>query len=439
MRSPSPATHILYATIVAAFWLATLPFSHTVALRYSLFVSAFLLILLSRQTVFLHGLPLRAAFLAWGIAALLSLLSAPHPLESLRDIKSELLMGFAAFWLLYNLGLKSRNCDLLIVGLCASLLGGGILSIWQFFPSLPQAPGRYYPGNGVWSTWLVLSLPVLLTCTRITLLPKAVRRLVWFCLICLPVWGFLTFNRGFWIALISVALIFAWREGEHYFARRRFVVQLTLALIPIALLLMLQIHNLRLENAASLPLTVHFDQDPRPALWLQSLRLIADGPITGAGFGQGIYKFELTTRLGNSLLWHGHNLFINTALQMGVPGLFALFWILSAAGRKFSFKSQTAPAAHAIIGTGGLALLSALIVKNFTDDFFIEQNALLFWAMVGLGLGIRSRIETGPEQSGCERQESVIRCLRKPTKCWVLKSPEKALLSTLRRAVFIKE
>ncbi len=408
MRPASPATPILYTTVVAAFWLATLPFSHTVALRYTLFILAFVLILHSRQAVFLRGLPMRAAYLAWGIAALLSLLSAPHPLESLRDIKSEILMGFAAFWLFYNLGLKSPRCELLIVGLCASLLGGGLLSIWQFFPALPQVLGRYYPGNGVWSTWLVLALPVLLACTRTTLLAKTVRRIVWFSLLCLPLLGFLTFNRGFWVALIAVALIFAWREGEHYFARRRFVVQLTLALIPIALLLMLQIHNLRLENVASLPLTVHFDQDPRPALWLQCLRLIADGPITGAGFGQGIYKMELTTLLGNPLLWHGHNLFINTALQMGVPGLLSLFWLLAAAGRQFSFKSPMASAAYAIIGTGGLALLSALIVKNFTDDFFIEQNALLFWALVGLGLGIRSRFASAAEPSDSESQESAI-------------------------------
>jgi hypothetical protein len=28
-----------------------------------------------------------------------------------------------------------------------------------------------------------------------------------------------------------------------------------------------------------------------------------------------------------------------------------------------------------------------VVIKNLTDDFFVRQNALLFWSLVGAGLG----------------------------------------------------
>jgi hypothetical protein len=390
-----PATNDLdNASIVAALWLAILPFSHTIALRYSLFVLAVLLVLPKRQESLFRDLPMRGAFLAWIAAACLSLLGAAQPLESLRDIKSELLMGFAAFWLFHRLGLESRRAGLLIVGLCVSLLCGGILLVCQYFPALPQWLRQYYPGHGVWSTWLALSLPVLLACTRLTQTNPAMRNLVWLCLACVLILGYLTFNRTLWITMICVTLIFAWTERRLPSAHSIFSTRQALALISVALLLMFYIHDLRLENAASVPITVHLDQDPRPKLWRYCLQLIIDGPLFGAGFGQDVYKHSLTTALGNPLLWHGHNLFINAGLQMGLPGILAVSWIMISAARQFSSRSDISNAVHRIVGTGGLALVAALVVKNFTDDFFVEQNALLFWAMTGLGLGYRLRIET---------------------------------------------
>jgi hypothetical protein len=39
------------------------------------------------------------------------------------------------------------------------------------------------------------------------------------------------------------------------------------------------------------------------------------------------------------------------------------------------------------IGAAGLALVAGVVVKNLTDDFFVRQSALLFWSLVGAGLG----------------------------------------------------
>jgi hypothetical protein len=36
----------------------------------------------------------------------------------------------------------------------------------------------------------------------------------------------------------------------------------------------------------------------------------------------------------------------------------------------------------------GLAMLAGFVVKNLTDDFFYRHNALVFWAINGMLLGL---------------------------------------------------
>jgi hypothetical protein len=45
-----------------------------------------------------------------------------------------------------------------------------------------------------------------------------------------------------------------------------------------------------------------------------------------------------------------------------------------------------------VLGAIGLAVLAAFVVKNFTDDFFVRQNALVFWAVNGMLLGLGNRL-----------------------------------------------
>jgi hypothetical protein len=44
-----------------------------------------------------------------------------------------------------------------------------------------------------------------------------------------------------------------------------------------------------------------------------------------------------------------------------------------------------------VLGAIGLALLAAFLVKNLTDDFFNRHNALVFWALNGMLLGLARR------------------------------------------------
>jgi hypothetical protein len=43
------------------------------------------------------------------------------------------------------------------------------------------------------------------------------------------------------------------------------------------------------------------------------------------------------------------------------------------------------------LGMMGLAMLAGFVVKNLTDDFVYRHNALVFWAVNGMLLGLSSR------------------------------------------------
>ncbi len=84
---------------------------------------------------------------------------------------------------------------------------------------------------------------------------------------------------------------------------------------------------------------------------------------------------------------HAHNTFLNRALETGLAGLAAFVYPAGFGRHRVPARRAERRPDTAAIGAAGLALVAGVIVKNLTDDFFVRQNALLFWALVGAGLG----------------------------------------------------
>ena len=87
------------------------------------------------------------------------------------------------------------------------------------------------------------------------------------------------------------------------------------------------------------------------------------------------------------MLMHAHNTFLNRALETGLPGLAAFILLLASVAVAFRRVARSADPGTAAIGAAGIALVAGVVLKNLTDDFFVRQNALLFWSLVGAGLG----------------------------------------------------
>jgi O-antigen ligase len=158
-----------------------------------------------------------------------------------------------------------------------------------------------------------------------------------------------------------------------------------------------RITSFTLQGVASM-----FVNDPRIQHWSNVSHIIRQQPFRGDGFGRAaLSKAHPEVRINNEALWHSHNLFLDTTIQMGVQGALALLLLFGCLAWRFN-RLRLAPdqEIHAI-GVAGLVLLIGILSKSITDNFFYRHLSLLFWAESGmlLGLGrellLAKRIENG--------------------------------------------
>ena len=137
--------------------------------------------------------------------------------------------------------------------------------------------------------------------------------------------------------------------------------------------------------------------NPRFSVWRVNVSEIMASPIIGTGFGLETpakkYKEHRLPLLGRMSHESAHNVLLNNALQLGVPGLLAFSLIMSKlcliglrCCRKFPLQ------------TSQRFLMSALFImtigclsRNMFDDFFIDDLALLFWFLAGVCVSIAVR------------------------------------------------
>jgi O-antigen ligase len=93
-----------------------------------------------------------------------------------------------------------------------------------------------------------------------------------------------------------------------------------------------------------------------------------------------------------SLIWHAHNTFLNLALQTGIQGL-VLFCLLLYGLIKFFYVAvkQEEPVQLLFFTQATLWMIIVFFVRNLSDDFFVDDSALLFWFLVGAGVAIGRR------------------------------------------------
>ena len=133
--------------------------------------------------------------------------------------------------------------------------------------------------------------------------------------------------------------------------------------------------------------------DGRMEIWSRALYMIQDFPITGIGMGtfgpvaDAMYPFFLG---GAGSIPHAHNLYLQIAVDLGIPGLITwlailitnmtLAWKLFRAGKAGGDKLAT------ILGAGLLCSQMALAVHGFTDavTWGMVRTAPFVWMIWGM-------------------------------------------------------
>ncbi len=195
----------------------------------------------------------------------------------------------------------------------------------------------------------------------------------------------LTFSRGAWLGLGVGSLIAGylyWRGSQ----RQRTPVMRTfdLLLLSGALLLLVVLVTLTLQpNIVSTLHPTGGDASllSRPVIWHDALTLIGDYPFTGSGLGNtAMVLSSYVYLLHVPYFYHVHNLYLQVAVEQGLPGLIAFVTLaLGTVGMAIVQLRQGAPASRKVTA-GALAAQLALLLHGCVDaELYVGSFAGLLW------------------------------------------------------------
>jgi len=385
------------AAVVAALFLASSMFGHTVALRLLLLGTGIVLAVIVASKKEIDVLPpIWLPFLLWGAWALLSLAWSFEPERTLKEWRNEVFYTGAALWICYVSGQVKGATRIFGPVLGAAAVLASAISLWNSGQGSEKYAEGWHGGPGDHSSALLVLMPCALVgawCFH-----RTRRNSAWLVLFFLVVALFLasayaTLNRTVWlgfacqVALIGALLLHRQSVKPDARLSRRvkgMAIAMMVGIFAIAVAVVAYVDAKR-ESTVSIDVVT---RDSRLEVWSEITGRILDRPGLGHGFGRGIDRDSLRRDLGGGRnLWHAHNLFLDTALQTGVIGL-TLFLVLIASAGRAGWRLVLDPRdLTAAFGIAFLGVLMGMLTRNMTDTLLVRQNALLFWGVAGLLLG----------------------------------------------------
>jgi exopolysaccharide production protein ExoQ len=395
------------AACAAACLLTASMFSHTVALRLLLLTLAVGLLIVTAvrergaSTRFVP--PLWPFFAIWAAWAALSLAWSVEPARSLKEFRAEIALTALSFWICF-VAAQARGAArimLPIAAMGAAAACGVALHFhtrgWEHYLS------GWHGGPGDHSSLLLTVMPCALLTAWYGLRNGWGRARLWLTaalIALLLVSAYTTQNRTVWLGfgielLLAMAMLRALRPANGPALGVRAMAGaglVALAVVAGVFAATMAVHRER----AALNSAREFEKDPRLALWPEVIERIQERPLSGYGFGRGGLRDSLRSELGDRQLWHAHNLFLDTTLQLGVPGLLILVALLAATLREAWRLSRTGQDLPLACGVALAAIVAGMLMRNMTDMLWIRQNAILYWGVAGTLLGLAAAFRAPP-------------------------------------------
>lgn len=378
--------------------LFILPYRGTVALRLICLVAALLIVIFLWRQLAPPRVPCKPAIGMWALIAVISLSGAVDPAYSLGEIKNEIGYTMIAFVAFFAVTRNESDLKWLILSLAAGatvLCAGAIQSIWQL--GAWQQLSTFYGGTGAFAGYAAAVAPMLFLIIAYT--PESRRRAAVFAVFALVVvTTFLSLQRIVWWALALeaiIALVLLKRSG---LIRLSWTGLMSTVLLVVVLTggIFFAVHQERVKGTVA----AEISRDSRPKVWPLVVHRIAENPLVGAGFGRGVMRKAARDLIpeDNTLVWHAHNIFLDCGLQMGLPGMLALAWIILCLLRQYWRFCRASDDKLKLLGIAGLMLVAGVMLRNQTSNEFLRDASILFWALNGalLGFGYRRLEQPGP-------------------------------------------
>ena len=187
----------------------------------------------------------------------------------------------------------------------------------------------------------------------------------------------MTYSRGAFLAIAAIFLIY----GILYDWR-------ILIFFATGTAILLYNNTVLLDRVLSVFMTNDLSNDLRVGIWVSTISMIADHPFIGIGWGayQFTYpQYDYYFLDFKETIYHAHNLYLNTAAEVGIVGALAYFWYffgtmfsalnLNVGERYFKVKMTAGEIAKRAKENTFKQKFDAEFVKVFAESDFLQSLA----------------------------------------------------------------
>ncbi len=188
----------------------------------------------------------------------------------------------------------------------------------------------------------------------------------------------LTYSRGAWLSVIAIVAMYGVLCNRKIFW--------LLLLLPVIAFFA---HDTLLERIMSIMNPTDTSSTLRLALWESTIAMIMNKPFLGIGWGAYwmVYPdYDFFINNANTKIFHAHNMYLNIAAEIGIPGLIT-FLAMMYGHLRLALASIKGTAQYWSSGImlGIVGAIFGLIVNGFTDYvLFNIQLSMLFWLLNAL-------------------------------------------------------
>ncbi len=330
-----------------------------------------------------------AGSLAWSI----------NPGYTLSELRREILYGAIAFVVFFAGTREPAQLHLWIRTLFLGALTLGV-GEWIHFLRPDGARGTWFSmGPGPFSTHVAILAPLLvLFAWRAPVGLGWSNRSIAAVACALLFAGVAGDSRFLWVALLASAIVaFAafWTRAPSTHPARTLVQRAFVAVLLLLPVFMAGSAEYKVRYYPTAASTLEsFALDERPLIWKIAVGKALETPLAGHGYGREIVGRDISAALaaaGRTIpYYHGHNVFLDMVIQLGVVGLAMFCAFLASLAMAFAGAGRVEDGLPLAIT--GLATLAGYLVKDMTDDFYFRPNSLVFWAIAGMLLGLAARL-----------------------------------------------
>lgn len=368
--------HEIVGRYALLFLVFITPFAHTVGLRN---LGLVLCLFYIGVDIYKEGInwnfPYKAPILLWLSLSWLSLFYTISFDYSLSELRHETIYTLILFYTAFSLVRKGMPVTQFFITFLTSfiVMTIGVIASYQYFGVWNS---DYFSGVGNYSSYLAMILPVIFYLLFKFEIQKIRVLLLLFVPIALYA-GLLSENRMLWVTLIIEAfagiLIFFFSEKR----TNRHLVLLAVVTLLVALASLFALNAVK-KNAENLEQL--FTEDVRVQHWSNVFAIVEDRPVCGLGFGKnllGLKYPELTFEDDN--LVHAHNLVLDYAVMLGIPGAISIIWLFTAIFVFFIARFRKDP----LLVSASILFLVGVLSKNMSDNFFGRDQSMIVWIFVG--------------------------------------------------------